>query len=111
MLVSIIAIMKLQYVGIYRGLVCLFLLPFDFLMEQSYCSELVAVMVHIVYFHISWSGFLYIMALSTFRVSASGFVMCMSDCNFNIAACTLGWACHRIVKSLIRNLVRMETNA
>jgi hypothetical protein len=53
----------------------LFLLPFDFLMEQSYCSDLV-VMFHTVYFYVSRSGFLYFMGLSTFRVSTSGFSMC-----------------------------------
>jgi hypothetical protein len=77
MLVSIFAIMTLQYVVIRdccfdRGLVVLFLLPFDFLIEQSYCSELVVVKFNTVF----WSGFLYFMGFSTFRVSTSGFVMC-----------------------------------
>jgi hypothetical protein len=57
-LVFIIAIMTLQYVGIYEYVVLivvrfvLFLLPFDFLVEQSYCSELVVVMFHTVYFYV-----------------------------------------------------------
>jgi hypothetical protein len=50
----------------------LFALPFDFLMEQSYCLELVVVMFHAVYFYVSQSAFFYFMGLSTFRVSTSG---------------------------------------
>jgi hypothetical protein len=76
-----IAIMMLQYEVIYeccfdRGIVCLFLLPFGFFMEQSYYSELVVVMFH--NFCVSRTDFLYFMGLSTFRISTSGFVMCQS---------------------------------
>jgi hypothetical protein len=54
----------------------LYLLPFDFLMEQSYGSGLVVVIFHTVYFYGYWSGFLCFMGLSIIYVSTSGFVIC-----------------------------------
>lgn len=64
MLVSVTVIMTLQCAVIYgccsdRGLVFLFLLPFDLLMEESYFSELVVVMFHTVYFYVSYSVILF----------------------------------------------------
>jgi hypothetical protein len=87
MLVSNIAIMPLQHGGIYecccfdRGPDCFISTLFDFLMEQSYCSDVFVVMFHTVYFYFSWFGFLSFMGLSTFRVSTSGFVRHVSDGN------------------------------
>jgi hypothetical protein len=60
----------------------LFLLSFDFLKEQSYCSELVVMMFHAVYFCVFRSGFLYFMGSSTFRVSTSRFVICQIATHF-----------------------------
>jgi hypothetical protein len=66
------------------GLVCFIFTPFDFFMEQSYCLELVVVILHTVYF-----CFLVWFSLSTLRVSASGFIICQiaiphSHCSENL---------------------------
>lgn len=58
------------------SLVFLYLLPFNFLMEQPYCLQLDVVMFCTVHFYVSWSGFLYFMGLFTFCISALGFIVC-----------------------------------
>jgi hypothetical protein len=56
MLVSIIAIIKLYYVVIYRcfdcGWVCFISTPIWFLMEQLHCSEAVVAMFYNVLFYV-----------------------------------------------------------
>jgi hypothetical protein len=73
--------MTLQYVAIYEccfdlGLVCISTpICFPYGAVVLFCSELVVVTFHAVYYYASWSGFLYFMGLSTFRISTSVFVM------------------------------------
>jgi hypothetical protein len=68
----------------------LFILPFDFLMEQPHCSDLVVVMFYTVYFYISlvwfslFHGFIHLLHFCIW-------LRCVSDCNWT--KCWMYWLC------------------
>jgi hypothetical protein len=59
------------------------ILPFDFLMEQLHCWELIVAMFYTVHFYVSWGWF----ALFYGFIHFSGFCVwlsCVSDCNWRL---------------------------